>query len=77
MTRSLGGGLNKTSTFDWKFSVIQQIGLILSKKYASVEDSYRAAVGAEGVTKLRYNEFESFLNREQTLTGFNLTQPLI
>ena len=43
MTRSLGGGLNNTSTFDWKFSVIQQIGLIMSKKYASVDESFSNA----------------------------------
>ena len=63
MTRSLGGGLNNTSTFDWKFSVIQQIGLILSKKYAKVEDSFKAAA-SEGTNKLRYNEFEAFLSKE-------------
>lgn len=43
MVKSLGGGLNNTSTFDWKFSVIQQIGLILSKKFASVDESFRSA----------------------------------
>lgn len=65
MTRSLGGGLNNTSTFDWKFSVIQQIGLILSKKYPSVEESFRAA--AEQNNKLRFDQFSSFLDREQAL----------
>ena len=43
MTKSLGGGLNNTSTFDWKFSVIQQIGLLMSKKYGSANDSFRNA----------------------------------
>ena len=43
MTKSLGGGLNNTSTFDWKFSVIQQIGLLMSKKYGSADDSFRNA----------------------------------
>ena len=75
MTRSLGGGLNNTSTFDWKFSVIQQIGLIMSKKYASVDDSFSNA--AENTTKLRFDQFSAFLDREHALQGFNLTQPLI
>lgn len=52
MTQSLGGGLQNTSTFDWKFSVIQQVGLKLSKKYAKVEDSFKAA--SEHNPKLRF-----------------------
>ena len=75
MTRSLGGGLQNTSTFDWKFSVIQQIGLMLSKKYASVEKSFREAT--EGQPKLKYAQFSEFLDREHAFQGFNLTQPLI
>ena len=75
MNRSLGGGLQNTSTFDWKFSVIQQIGLILSKRYPSVNASFKEASGNE--EKLRYNRFNEFLEREQALQGFNLTQPLI
>lgn len=75
MTKSLGGGLNNTSTFDWKFSVIQQIGLLMSKKYGSADDSFRNA--AESQPKLRFNQFQEFLEREQALQGFNLTQPLI
>ena len=75
MTRSLGGGLQNTSTFDWKFSVIQQIGLVLSKKYASVDKSFRQ--GTEGQPKMKFSQFNDFLEREHALQGFNLTQPLI
>ena len=75
MTRSLGGGLNNTSTFDWKFSVIQQIGLVMSKKYASPDESFQAA--SAQAAKLRFDQFAEFLEREQALNGFNLTQPLI
>lgn len=53
MIRSLGGGLNNTSTFDWKFSVIQQIGLILSKKFASMDESFRCA--SEQNIKLKFD----------------------
>ena len=62
MNRSLGGGLQNTSTFDWKFSVIQQIGLILSKRYSSAEESFNNA--SENESKLRYNKFNEFLERE-------------
>lgn len=62
MTKSLGGGLNNTSTFDWKFSVVQQIGLVMSKKYASVDDSFKDASGAN--PKLKYTKFSEFLDRE-------------
>jgi hypothetical protein len=29
-----------TSTFDWKLSAIQSIGLVISKKYASFRESF-------------------------------------
>ena len=34
MQKSLGGGLSNTSTFDWKFSAIQQIGLVTVRHLA-------------------------------------------
>ena len=40
---SMGGGLAAASTHDWKFAAIQQIGLIISQKYSSVEDSFKDA----------------------------------
>ena len=41
--RSLGGSFAKTSTFDWKMSAIQQMGLVMSKKFANVHESFDAA----------------------------------
>jgi len=75
MSRSLGGGLSSTSTFDWKFSAIQQVGLILSRKYASLNDSFNAA--SQGATKIQFDKFKTFLDDEQALEGFNLTVPLV
>jgi len=75
MSRSLGGGLSQTSTFDWKFSSIQQIGLVLSKKYASVNDSFKAACAGQG--KISFNNFKQFVEREDALSGFNLTVTLV
>ena len=75
LSRSLGGGLSQTSTFDWKFSSIQQIGLVLSKKYTTVTDSFTAACAGQG--KVSFNNFKIFLEKEDALSGFNLTVTLV
>lgn len=43
LKNSLGGGLATTSTFDWKFSAVQQVGLLLSKEFKSLVASFNAA----------------------------------
>jgi hypothetical protein len=65
----------ETSTFDWKFSSVQQIGLILSRRFSCLKDSFKAA--GENKSKINYSDFKSFLNKEEALSGFNLTEPLI
>jgi Ca2+-binding EF-hand superfamily protein len=62
MSRSLGGGLTSTSTFDWKFSAIQQIGLVISRKYPSLNDSFNKA--SENSAKIQFNKFKTFLDSE-------------
>ena len=42
---------------------------------SSAEESFNNA--SENQNKLRYNKFNEFLEREQALEGFNLTQPLV
>jgi len=41
--KTLGGSFQETNTFDWKLSAIQQIGLIISKQYKSLQESFLAA----------------------------------
>ena len=36
----MGGGYISTSTYDWKIAAIQQIGLYISHKYESIEESF-------------------------------------
>lgn len=48
---------------------------MLSKRFSSVDASFYDA--SEKEQKLRYNKFNAFLEREQALQGFNLTQPLV
>ena len=62
MSKSLGGGLSATSTFDWKFSAIQQIGLVISRKYPSINDSFSKA--SENSAKIQFNKFKAFLEAE-------------
>ena len=75
MSRSLGGGLSNTSTFDWKFSAVQQIGLILSRKYSFLNESF--SVASQNSAKIQFDKFKTFVEKEQALEGFNLTVPLM
>lgn len=74
MSKSMGGALGTTSTFNWKFSAIQQVSLVLSKRYNSCEDSYKQAAGNKN--RLNMGEFRAFVEKEQALNGFNLTEAL-
>ncbi len=74
-TRSFGGGFAKTSTFDWKLSAIQQIGLVMSKKYQNVKESFEVA--SERMHKVTFELFKNFIEDNRALAGFNLTINLI
>ena len=73
--KSFGGGLVSANTFDWKVSVIQQIGLVLSKTFGSPKESFEAA--SEHVSKVNYDQFKKFIESQNALSGFNLTSSLI
>lgn len=74
-TKSFGGGIKNASTFDWKLSAIQQIGLIISRKYDSLSASYEAA--SESLQKVTFDQFKRFVEANDSLQGFNLTVPLL
>jgi len=74
-TKTFGGGIKNTSTFDWKLSAIQQIGLIISKKYSSLDASFEEA--SENMHKVSFDQFKHFVHELDALQGFNLTIPLI
>jgi len=46
----------------------------MSKRFASCEESYKAAAGNKN--RLNMAEFRTFVEKEQALNGFNLTEPL-
>ena len=64
-----------TSTFDWKLSAIQTIGLIISKKYATFRESFDDA--SDSSQKVTFDQFKRFVEKHQALNGFNLTLPLL
>lgn len=71
---SMGGGLNTSSTYDWKLAAIQQIGLKISKVYDSLEDSFFDASGE--TDKVDLVKFNAFVDKHDALRGFNLTDML-
>ena len=56
-------------------SAIQQIGLILSKKYPFIKESFDDA--SELLQKVTFDQFKKFVEKTNTLGGFNMTLPLI
>ncbi len=63
------------STFDWKLSAIQSIGLVISKKYASFRESFEDASNSS--QKVTFEQFKRFVEKNNALNGFNLTLPLL
>jgi hypothetical protein len=63
------------STFDWKLSAIQQMGLYMSKSFASLDDSFTTASDNSG--KITYQQFKVFVDQQDCLKGMNLTTPLL
>lgn len=71
---SMGGGLSNVSTHDWKFAAIQQIGLVISDKFSTVEQSFKVA--AKNTDKVDFAKFSYFIINNECLRGFNMTEQL-
>jgi hypothetical protein len=72
--KSMGGGFGQSSTFDWKLSAIHQLGLVISLKYSSIEESFYSA--CRNADKINYNLFRDFIRKHDALKGFSLTEDL-
>lgn len=68
---TMRGGLASTSTFDWKYAAIQQIGLTISKTFESITESFMAA--SEKKTSVNFPKFKAFVEKHHALIGFNMT----
>lgn len=71
----MGGSWANTSTNDWKFAAIQQIGLTISQRYSSIEDSFLDA--SRKTSKVNFTNFVDFIEKNEALRGFNFTTPLM
>jgi hypothetical protein len=51
------------------------MGLILSKKYSNVKDSFEEA--SEHLQKVTFEQFKKFAEDNRALVGYNMTLPLL
>ncbi|KAM3134464.1 hypothetical protein pb186bvf_013430 [Paramecium bursaria] len=63
------------SSFDWKMNARQQIGLIISRHYPSVKDSFDIVSGYR--KKLVFQKFKKWIDEKNVLSGFDLTEKLV
>jgi Ca2+-binding EF-hand superfamily protein len=74
-TISGGKTLIGRNTFDWRIHAKQQIGLVLSKKFPTLENSFE--VISSHTMKMTYKHFATWIEEARALTGFNLTEKLL
>ncbi|CAD8159524.1 unnamed protein product [Paramecium octaurelia] len=63
------------SSFDWKMNARQQIGLIISRHYPNVKESFDIVSGYR--KKLVFQKFKKWLDEKNVLAGFDLTEKLV
>ncbi|CAK62279.1 unnamed protein product (macronuclear) [Paramecium tetraurelia] len=63
------------SSFDWKMNARQQIGLIISRHYPSVKESFDIVSGYR--KKLVFQKFKKWIDEKNVLSGFDLTEKLV
>lgn len=73
--QSMGGGFTRMSTFDWKLSAIQQIGMQASRIYGSSAESFKAASSDAG--KVNFPMFKAFVEKHNLLEGFDISASLL
>ncbi|EGR32802.1 hypothetical protein IMG5_070330 [Ichthyophthirius multifiliis] len=63
------------SSLDWKINAKQQIGLVISRQFLTLDQSFDSISG--GGQRIIYNQFEQWIEKSRALLGFNLTNQLI
>lgn len=66
---------SSNSTFDWKVNAKQQIGLVLSKKFSSLEAAFTEISGY--TNRIIYQNFMNWAETTHAFQGFNLTESLL
>ena len=67
--------MRSESSFEWKMSAIQTIGMYISRNFGSAIKCFNiisTKPGGNG-TNIIYHQFKNFLDETNVLTGFNLT----
>lgn len=64
-----------SSAFDWKMNAKQQIGLVLSKKFPSLEAAFTEISGY--TNRIILKNFLNWVESNHALQGFNLTENLL
>jgi len=64
-----------TSTFNWRVHAKQQIGLVLSKQFPDLKQSFEEISGHN--VKMTYKHFQAWIAESRALAGFDLTDKLL
>lgn len=70
-----GKKIDNFSSFDWKLNARQQIGLILTRRFKTLTQSFDVISGYR--KKLLYSYFVKWVNDTDALRGFDLTDKLM
>ncbi|OMJ86438.1 hypothetical protein SteCoe_12017 [Stentor coeruleus] len=65
----------ENADIDWKKSAKQQLGLYLSRNYPNIKLAFEGVSELTG--KIKLNQFVKWVENNQVLKGFNLTQQLL
>lgn len=70
-----GGRVSDKGTFDWKLKARQQIGYWVTRNCSSLADCFNTI--SKSTTCIRYENFKTWLETNNVLKGFNLTDKLM
>ena len=70
-----GSSSSPSLAFDWKQNAIQQIGLVISKLFPSIEECFEQV--SERLNTVSVEQFRVFVEKCRALSGFNLTFQLL
>lgn len=72
---SFTSGRTSPSAFSWKLNARQQIGLMISKTFSSLQEAFDEISGY--TTRIIWKKFINWVDSVQALQGFNLTEHLL
>jgi Ca2+-binding EF-hand superfamily protein len=70
-----GGAPVDKHSFDWKLNARQKMGIYISRKYKSLDDSFEE-ISHHGA-RITFEQFNNWIFTHSVLDGFNLTEKLL